>query len=285
MWICCTVSIYPSFHPSTHVHEVSSVPSQFLAYFHLRVLQYSVSLILMKSFVLLPSPNSVYIRGRTTSLQGFSNSFCWDNTTDSGWGQIRWLQMHWGSHWNGPCASHWAKWCNTMKTISIIMSCSCNFSSICSCSGVVTWQTQHPWQQPPLRGPLPSLSKKRHLKLVNHVVRSQQTSVRRKILGTYFHIWCFLIRGWQWKIPQVELIPSYGGRIGSFVFQELFKPYFMWFFRSSDSLEWYPHWTYELFGSIGPCFSRTYETPCMEWSQNWDTYRCLQLSYLPQLSF
>lgn len=161
MRICCTVSIYPSFHPSIHVHEISSVPSQFLAYFHLLVLQYSVSLILMKPFVLLPSPKSVYIRGRTTSLQGFSDSFCRDNTTDSGWGQIRWLQMHWGSHWNGPCASHWAKWCNTMKSISIIMSCSCNCSSICSCSGVVTWQTQHRWQQPPLRGPLPSLSKKK----------------------------------------------------------------------------------------------------------------------------
>ena len=35
----------------------------------------------MKSFVLLPSPNSVYIRGRMTSLQGLPNSFCQDNNT------------------------------------------------------------------------------------------------------------------------------------------------------------------------------------------------------------
>lgn len=176
-----------------------SVPRQFLAYFQLLVLQYSVSLILMKYFVLLPSPNSMYIRGRMTSLQGFPNSFSRDNTgkatvdgvRSDGCGCTRGHTEMGLVPLSGPS--------DTTRWKAFQLSCLAPAIAPQSPSAVVLWHDKHGTcdpMEPPLHGPLPSLSRKRHLKSVNHAFRSQQTSVQKRILGTYSHIWCFLIRGW-----------------------------------------------------------------------------------------
>lgn len=196
------------------------------------------------------------------SLKGFPNSFCQDNNT----GNATVEGVRSGGcrcpHWNGPYSNYLAKRC-MMISILVIMSWSC-MSLSWSASEVVLLLNRAPVLTTSLQA-LCQVWVKRYLKLLKHTLRSHTRLLCKKILGTsYCHI-CFLNEGLSkhhWEIPQVEFILPYGEKIGSFIFQEFFQPYFMWFCRSSGSFEWYSYGTYVLLAAIGTCFSRTDKTPC-----------------------